>query len=363
MKKLLAQFVLGVLFTTAVAVGQTSVDETRAAKPDGMVEVSNISGAVEVIGWGKDEVHVTGTLERNVERLDFDVRDGRTSIKVVLPDKVHKDASAYLTIHVPAASRLEIETVSAEVGVGGDSTGTLAETTSSDQGKAETEPGDVGLTAPGTKNASRRVGIKTVSGEVQLTAGAETISIQTVSGDVHVKVNANVVEIQTISGDTSLSGTANRVESTSVSGDLELSGVIASLSATTVSGEVTAEGVATGAKMSTSSGDIRLAAREIENGEIETVSGEIDFKGALAPNGRFDASTRSGDITLRFTQEVSAAFEVDTMSGDVETELGGTVPSVTKTGPGKPLRFSAGAGAGLVRIETVSGDVLLRREN
>ena len=47
-----------------------SVDEHRPAEMAGEVEISNVSGRVEVVGWDKPEVAVTGEIGLGVERVD-----------------------------------------------------------------------------------------------------------------------------------------------------------------------------------------------------------------------------------------------------------------------------------------------------
>jgi len=316
MMRLRMRFTLALLFLAPVAAAQTSVDETKAVKPDGLVEINNVSGSVRIIGWDKTEVHVTGTLEKNVERLDFDVRDGRTEIKVVLPKHAHNDTSAHLTIQVPAASQLEVETVSASVNV---------------------------------ENLS------------EMESAPETISIRSVSGNVKTEARAQTVSLQTVSGDISFAGTADRMKGETVSGDVTCSGAISSLAAKTISGEVTAKGVQREAEISTVSGDAELDLETIRKAVLTSMSGDIDLEGALAEEGRINASTQSGDIMIRFAKEVSAEFEVSAISGNIKTELGGATSSVERTNFGRALRFSVGTGAGLVHLRTVSGDITLLR--
>jgi len=48
--------------SAARAAGVRSVEEHRPAEPQGQVEITNVSGRIEVVGWDKPEVEVTGTL-------------------------------------------------------------------------------------------------------------------------------------------------------------------------------------------------------------------------------------------------------------------------------------------------------------
>ena len=47
-----------------------SIHESRAADPRGEVEIFNLAGKVEVEGWDRSEVEVSGTAGDGVERVD-----------------------------------------------------------------------------------------------------------------------------------------------------------------------------------------------------------------------------------------------------------------------------------------------------
>ncbi|MBT5220507.1 MAG: hypothetical protein HOI35_16020 [Woeseia sp.] len=54
------------------------------APEDGEVVVSNVAGSVEVSGWSRNQVEITGTLGDGVEALIFE-RDDEILIKIKLP--------------------------------------------------------------------------------------------------------------------------------------------------------------------------------------------------------------------------------------------------------------------------------------
>ena len=84
MKKLTA---IALAFLFAAPLMAEEVDRTLDAASDGAVDVSNIAGSISVDGWNRNEVHVRGTLGRNVEELIFE-RDGdRITIKVKVPKR------------------------------------------------------------------------------------------------------------------------------------------------------------------------------------------------------------------------------------------------------------------------------------
>jgi DUF4097 and DUF4098 domain-containing protein YvlB len=91
------------------------VDRTVKADANGEVEISNVSGTIDVRGWDRNEVQVTGHLGDDVERLDVETSGGHTLVKVVLPRGRNNDGEAVLEIKVPRMSSVEVSAVSADV--------------------------------------------------------------------------------------------------------------------------------------------------------------------------------------------------------------------------------------------------------
>src|ERR1700723_4098782 len=104
----------------SLACAATSVDEHRPANPQGAVEIDNVAGLIDVRGWDKSEVAVSGTIGKDVERVDVTGDSNRTSIRVVLPRGMHfgmSDGEARLVIHVPTNSSVSASLVSSDLKV------------------------------------------------------------------------------------------------------------------------------------------------------------------------------------------------------------------------------------------------------
>src|SRR5262245_60581902 len=85
----------------AVEVEAKDFDQTVQADPKGTVEISNVAGRVNVVGWDRSEVKVTGNLGEGVERVEVKGSGNRTFVKVVLPHMSTHDGDADLDIQVP----------------------------------------------------------------------------------------------------------------------------------------------------------------------------------------------------------------------------------------------------------------------
>jgi hypothetical protein len=232
-----------------VYAGKT-IQELRTADPQGEVEIVNVSGTIEVDGWDRSEVEVSGSAGDGVDRVDVTSSGNRTSVRVVPRSRMSwgNDGEAHLVIHVPAKSAVMASLISSDFKVNG-LVGML---------KVQTVSGSVIGDAGGDVNATA------ISGDIRLTARA-----------------AKMMEIKTISGDIRLTGGGGEVDVTTVSGGatLDLAGV-------------------TRGRFKSVSGDLMVALAMGTEGQIdsESVSGSVDMEFAATPAAEFDVQSFSGDI-------------------------------------------------------------------
>ena len=248
MKKYVSLMALG-FFGATIAIAE-DVNQTLDAASDGTVTISNVAGSVEVRGWSRNQVEVTGELGRKVEELIFE-RDGdEVVIKVKVPRRSSGGISSDLTINVPEASSVQVNTVSADIDVAD------------------------------------------VEGEQQL---------ESVSGDITTEAREADIELGSVSGDIEVEGDSKTIRSKmhTVSGDVEAEGLAGELAAESVSGDLTAvDGSFVRASMNTVNGDIVYHARLLDDGrlQIETINGEVDVNFNGDVSARFDIETFNGAI-------------------------------------------------------------------
>ena len=221
------------LFASAAACasGDKSFERQVPAQARGVVDISNVSGSIQVIGWDRPEVSVRAELGEGVERVDVSTDHGRTSIKVVLPQHSGHGGDADLRVQVPKDSELTVSAASADVsttGVAGVqrlnavSGNITAELAGSDL-ELKTVSGDVKLKGHGQP---ARLHVSSVSGNVRLEHGAGDLEAGTVSGSLVVSLDsARSVRARSTSGDVHFEGKLTRgadFDATSVSGDLKV---------------------------------------------------------------------------------------------------------------------------------------------
>jgi DUF4097 and DUF4098 domain-containing protein YvlB len=257
----LVGILLALPMATLPAIGMASggsVDRKVNAAANGEVVISNVSGTVDVRGWDRNEVRVTGHLDEDVERLDVDSSGDRTVIKVIVPRGASNDSSATLEVQVPRMSTVEVSAVSADV------------------------------SSKGVLGAQR---LKSVSGEVTADVSGSDSEIRTVSGDLTVRGSGKPISLRV----------------SSVSGSLDLSNGAGKLDVVTVSGNARVQMVeASEVRGRTTSGDFDLQTRLTRDArvELEAVSGDLTIRVPGTEGLSTDIESFSGDIHGCLAQNV-----------------------------------------------------------
>ena len=289
---ILAVALISLVAPWPLALASAAIEEHRAANPRGSVEIVNVAGSIEIQGWDKSEVAVTGTVGKNVERVDVSSEGDRTSVHVVLRSQhfgFGSDGEAHLLVHVPADSSISTSLVSSDLKVAA-VRGDL---------KLQTVSGNVSGEAGGNVHANA------VSGNVTLSAAAaKAIEIESVSGEVVLTGGDADTEVTTVSGNAKITlGTPSRARFRSVSGNLTASFAIgpeAQIDGESVSGDVRLEF----AKMPAADFDIQTFSGDIRNcfGPKPTEpqhgpGSRLTFKSGDS-RARVRVSTKSGDVRM-----------------------------------------------------------------
>lgn len=239
-----------------------NVNQTLNAAANASVRVDNVAGSVTVRGWDKNQVQVTGTVSGGVQ-LDLHGSAGDIEVRAVYPQDSENNASAQLVIQIPAASRLSVGTVSADIQANG---------------------------------LTRSAQLNSVSGNVRLDSGAANISGKSVSGDV------------TISG----SAKGAHVSAHSISGDVHINGVDGDVDAGSISGTVQISASRLDrAKLNSTSGNINFSAGLEKSGnyDFNSTSGNLTLTFPRTPDARFDINSFSGDIDNNFGPKAQRTSE------------------------------------------------------
>jgi DUF4097 and DUF4098 domain-containing protein YvlB len=129
-----------------------------------------------------------------------------------------------------------------------------------------------------------------------------------------------------------------RVEVSSISGDVTARKLRGNVDATSVSGDVDLDDVEGDVRAETTSGDIVLAGVVSRDVEASTTSGEVTFAGDLSNDGRYEFHSHSGTIALTIPASTNARFSVETFSGELDSAFPITLQRAIALAPPAPLR-------------------------
>jgi Putative adhesin len=267
-------------------------EQTVAADPKGTVEISNVSGEVEVEAWDQNQVSVSAHLDNDYQQVDVSTDRGRTSIAVRMPGAhFGGGGDADLKVKVPRGSEVDITAVSADI------------------------------TSTGVMGAQR---LKSVSGSIKADIGQADVEAKTVSGDVVLRGQG---------------GKPAQLHLTSISGSIRLEHGSGDLEANTTSGSLSIQlDTARSVRMRTIAGDVTLRGKLTKDADVDaqTVSGPIKMSIDSDSGFEYDVSTFSGDIGNCFNAKSertsrygpgerlsgslgkgSAHVRMKTMSGDI----------------------------------------------
>ncbi len=239
----------------AIPAAAATVDETRATGPHPEVSIEAIMGSIRIVGWDRNEVHITGTLGSGIKGLEITGDEDEVDIEVEYPHR-HQgkplDLESNLEIFVPTGSDVEIETVK----------GTIE--------------------------------IENVNGDLEL---------ETIHGGITVIGPASLVEAETVSGDIRISGSNKEVEANSVSGAVIVIGATGSIEISTMNGVIEVDvAKADNVALESMSGSIEFRGDLAADGDltVEAYSSRIVLVLPSTLSASFEIETHSGDIENDF---------------------------------------------------------------
>ena len=310
-------FLLGIALLGTLAkpaVGQiVQIDELRPLRPDATVELEVVVQSVIVEGWDRNEIQIVGEYDSDIEEIDIRETDGSFRFEIEQTSgsrRGDRRDPQRLEVRVPRGIRLFIETVSGSLDVSG---------------------------------VNGALDAEAVSGSARARGDLTSASLSSISGSVEYDGDSPSVRLESVSGGVTYAGTSRDVQLESVSGSVRIEGGVETIEAGSVSGS------------------IRISTEiPVQSLDVNSVSGQVDFRGNLAPGGRIDVDNHSGTVELSLGSNTDARFRVTSLSGEVSSNLPGMLDEVHTRGrftPNRSLEFTTGSGSGRVTVASFSGDV------
>jgi DUF4097 and DUF4098 domain-containing protein YvlB len=201
----------------------------------------------------------------------------------------------------------------------------------------------------------------TSSLEIHVPAGSR-VEISSSNATIEVSGVKGAVKADTVQGRIAITEAGGEVSADTVNGAVEVSGAPRRVRAESVNGSVTVSGASGEVEASTVNGRLLVSGGAFDRVKLETVNGRVVFDGELKPNATLDVESVGGAVELRLLPKTSAQFTIATFSGDVRNELGPAAQPASKWTSEKELSFTLGGGGATVRVETLSGDIEIRKK-
>ncbi|MEO9077761.1 MAG: DUF4097 family beta strand repeat-containing protein [Rhodanobacter sp.] len=287
-------------FCIGHAIAGTPIQLQHAASPTAEIHISNIAGSVNVIGWDRNEIQVSGELGDGARPLTISGSNGKLTVKVEAQSGSgwfnwsgdSKMAPTTLELHVPRASSLDIDVISAPLVIDGVNGGNIE--------------------------------VNTISGKVRINARTPSLKVDSISGGIELAGHVDRAELQTVSGD-----------------------ILAPVLGST-------------ANLQTISGRIQAAGGPWKKLSLSTVSGDVQLTGATTADGGLSIDSMSGDVQLQLPTSVTGSLHASSFSGNLHSDFGS--PKQADHGPGSSLDVRLGDGNSKIHIETFSGDLRIRKQ-
>lgn len=203
----------------------------------------------------------------------------------------------------------------------------------------------------------RGASVSLQGGDAEIDAsGVANISINTQSGAVTVAGATRAVDINTLGGEIAVRNSRGTIKVHSVGGGIDVRDISPNMT----------EDVC---EVGNVGGDITLAQISHRQVNVNTVGGDVSFRGTLASRGRYSFQSISGDLTLTLPPDSSFRLNA-TLQGEVESDF----PLKILSPEGEPANNSRkhrkiphqvegiyGAGDAVISVSSFMGSVYLRK--
>lgn len=185
----------------------------------------------------------------------------------------------------------------------------------------------------------------------------KSVSVKTVSGEMTITATNGRMQLTTVSGDIEVASCGSSVEAKTVSGDIDVTGVKADLSMKSVSGDLSAQGIdAFLVEAKTVSGDLDFNSTNARTVRISTTSGDVLYAGRIAKDGGLEVSTLSGDVKLRLDSSLEFRVEARSQSGTIRIDRRMEFAERSE----HRIRAQAGQGGPYLQVKSFSGTIHIK---
>lgn len=272
--------------------------ETHALAPGGRVFLESLNGSVEVLGWDKAEVEVTGSKYASrrevMEAMKIEVVAGEGSIRIrtLRPETRNCNCGAKFVLRVPREVKLD---------------------------RVETSNGSLRLEA--------------LRGEARVRTSNGSVKVNDFRGPLEATTSNGSLEIMGYEGAATLKTSNGRIRGNELKGRLD---------------------------MTTSNGSIDVTVAEPAAGlplKFATSNGSVNVTVEKWAGAGLVARTSNSSINVRLPEGVNAQLQASTSNGSINTEFEITTSQMSKN----RVDGRIGAGGPLIDLATSNGGIRVMR--
>ncbi len=196
--------------------------------------------------------------------------------------------------------------------------------------------------------------------EVTVPAGTRVLA-NSISGPISVRGAKGEVDVNSVSGSVIVTDAVRKAKAASVSGNVSVSQVVGDVRASSVSGRVEVADVTGDVETESVSGRISMIGARSKFVRAGTVSGRIAYSGTFDPSGTYEFKSHSGSLCLSLPADVGAQVRIETFSGGIDSDFPVTLQPNKTRGSTRNIEFKIGDGRSRIVAETFSGQIRLQR--
>jgi DUF4097 and DUF4098 domain-containing protein YvlB len=239
----------------------TDLHYSYQVQPKARIDAESFNGAIEIEGWDRDEVEISGVKSgsseeaRDAIKIDVHNTPDSVEIRAIKPSIQSGNTGAKFTLHVPRNAEVDRVT---------------------------------------TSNAS--IKITDVGRAAHLKSSNGSITVTGIHGEVNARTSNAGINAESVDGALSLKTSNGRIYADRVSGSLE-------------------------AETSNNAIVARLAASPSTPVKLTTSNGSIDLTMDKAPQSDIRAETRNNSITVHLPPDTAAKISADTSNSSITSDF------------------------------------------
>jgi hypothetical protein len=370
-------FLIGLLILPLMLLAQNKVKREFKTEPGKKLDVQlTTGGSIEITGWDKNEVSIVIDLQGDDEKdynLELKERSWGIEAEISYEGRSrHGQGDVSVDIQVPAKYDIELETAGGDLMIKGVE-GNFSGETMGGEIKLVDLKGVSDLTTMGgeitIENSELDGNVKTMGGEISLRDVIGDLDASTMGGEVSyrnvqkrdTRDSAKELKISTMGGEIHVDDAPGGANVSTMGGEIEIRSARKFVKAKTMGGEINIKEIDGGVKATTMGGDI----------SVNMVGNPDEYDRDVV------LSSMGGDISLTLPAELSMEFDIKltiTRKSEDAYKIISDFPMNIETtdtwdyseGSGRLYKYGTGKikdGKNRIRIDTINGDIVIRKGN